>query len=668
MNIKLLSFCLLFTVALSAYSLDKSAYYDEYTDILSAEDWSRGEKLYAEAVSEFPEELVFHCYLNEMLRGLEKNEEALSQIAPVYEKNTGNSYVFGCYKWSMIEIGLQKRDEKDFEKALDLLKRAYELDKNEVAAALWYGILLRETGDIDSSIDILEIGKKRFNDEYIISNLVYSYVEKANQIRASDPDQAEKLYRKSLVLDDQNVTTVLWLGIFLREQKRYEESIRVLEEGISFSDNEYLFSNLLYAYVDFANEIRAERPETAELLYQNALKIDYTNLTAMLWYGIFLREWKEYAGALELFERAEKLYPDNEHLPSNINHTYFEYGDYLVKNDRREEAIGIYENAVKRFPENLFYYFHLFTNYMELEKLKKAELILYQWCGGKKSSKLSGAELFDEEINIYYRLNDLIMKYVIKKDFKKAFSILDNFEFFFENRHFIINREGELLWLNGEIEAGIRLINQAFDLYTEDHPGNDRPVVIDLPMKGTFVTASGNNSSTAMTHAGLARYCFDFMGSDKNGRTTRENTNGIGKNEDYLGFGMPIFSPVDGVVVSIADDAVDHAPTTEWQYHLEGNQIIIQDSNNYNYVFVHNKYLSASVSLGETVKAGQKIAELGNTASSVPHLHFGVWSENWTVTIPVKFKRYVEITKDGDVIERKNRTPEQGTVIQGHLE
>ena len=375
MTIKRLSICLFLSAALSGYSLDKSAYYDEYTDILSTEDWSRGEELYTEAVSEYPEELVFHCYLNEMLRGLEKNEAALGQITPVYEKNTGDSYVFGCYKWSMIEFGFQRRDENDFEKALELFKQVYELDKNEVTAALWYGILLRETEDIDASIDILEIGINQFDDEFIISNLIYSYVEKANQIRASDPKQAEELFQKSLALDDRNVTAVLWWGIYLREQKRYEESIRVLEESIGFSDNENLFSNLLYAYVDYANEIKTTRPETAELLFQNALKIDYTNLTAMLWYGIFLREWEEYDGALELFERAEKLYPDYEHLPSNINHTYSEYGDYLVKNDRREEAIVVYENAVQRFPENLYYYYHLFINYMELEKLKKAELI-----------------------------------------------------------------------------------------------------------------------------------------------------------------------------------------------------------------------------------------------------------------------------------------------------
>ena len=166
-----------------------------------------------------------------------------------------------------------------------------------------------------------------------------------------------------------------------------------------------------------------------------------------------------------------------------------------------------------------------------------------------------------------------------------------------------------------------------------------------------------------MTHAGLARYCFDFMGSDESGRTTRAGTAGIGRNTDYLGFGMSVYSPVDGIVVSAADDGVDHAPTNEWMYHLEGNHITIQDANKYNYVFVHNKYHTASVKEGDTVSAGQKIAELGNTASSVPHLHFGVWSENWSVSIPVRFTRYLEIAEDGSRGERKNAVPEQGTVI-----
>ena len=126
---------------------------------------------------------------------------------------------------------------------------------------------------------------------------------------------------------------------------------------------------------------------------------------------------------------------------------------------------------------------------------------------------------------------------------------------------------------------------------------------------------------------------------------------------------MPIFSPVDGLVISLEDKVVDHAPTKESQYHFDGNHVTIRDSRGYLYVFVHNKQHSAWVKPGDPVTAGQKIAELGNTSSTVPHLHFGVWSEDWTVTIPVRFAQYSEITKHYGIVERKNTTPEQGTVI-----
>jgi tetratricopeptide (TPR) repeat protein len=585
---------LLFTAALLlGQSMSKSEYYEDFSAISSAEEWDRGEKLYTRAVLEYPNEINFHCYLNEMLRKLKKNREALAQITPVFRHNMDHSYVLGCYKWSLIEYGIQKREEKKLEEALDLLVLAWELDHNDISTTLWYGIILKETGDVDRSIEVLERGEEQFDNYYITANLLYSYVEKANLIRNEEPAVAGELYKK-------------------------------------------------------------------------ALEIENTNLTALLWYGIYLNEQQRYESALEVFNKALVLYPDNEHLPGNINHAFFQYGKSLEEKGKYEKALRVYEEAVQRFPENLYYYYYLFTDYLELDQLDKAKNTLFMWCRAKKTSPLRGDELFAEENNIYYRISDLVKKYVINGDFRRAFSLYKNIRPYFENQHFILNGEGELYWFRGEKDKGIALINRAFDRYIKDHPEYTSPIYINLPMKGTFIVASGNNSTTVMTHAGLARYCFDFMGSNEEGRTTTLGTADLGSNEDYYGFSMPVYSPVDGIVVSVVDDGVDHAPTNEWMYHLEGNHITIQDVNNYNYVFVHNKHHTALVKEGDRVTAGQQIAELGNTASTVPHLHFGVWSEDWTVSIPVRFSRYFEITVDGghvDKIERTNAAPEQGKVI-----
>lgn len=575
----------------SVYSLDKSDYYEAFHDITDRESWDEGERLYRRAVTEYPDELVFHCYLNEMLRKEKKVSEALRQITPVFRDHPDSKYIRNSYKWSLIDYALKEREENRPDEALSFLRRALETEPDDLSAMLWYGILLRETGDLDGSIEVLERGELLHDNHYITGNLVQSYVEKANAIREDDPAKARELYTKALTLDPDN-------------------------------------------------------------------------LTPLLWYGIFSRERKQYKTALEYLERALRMYPENKYLLPNINHTYFEYGKHLTEIGDDEAAIKVYEEAVKRFPENLYYYYYLFTFYLERDLLETAEDVLLRWCRAKAASGLAGEELFKEENNISYRIDDLNMKYIIGGNVNAAFSLIQKAKPYFTYQHLILNREGELRWHNGEIAEGISLINKAYDIYIKDYPEYKRPVVIDLPMKGTFVVAGGNNSTRAMTHAGLARFCFDFMGSDEKGNTKREGVEGMGRNEDYYGFGMSIYSPVNGTVVEVNDDGIDHPPTNKWMYHLSGNNITIRGRDGYKYVFVHNKHGTAKVSPGDTVGRGQKIAELGNTSSSIPHLHFGVWTEDWTVSIPVQFREYTELMKDGTTVKRTLTTPPEGTVIR----
>lgn len=494
-------------------------YYKHYQAITSSKDWNRGEKLFRQAIEEYPGELNFHCYLNEMLRNLGKKEEALNQISPIFEVNQKHEYVFGCYKWSLIEYGLELRENKKLSEALSVFKKAFDLDQNDVTTTLWYGILLND-------------------------------------------------------------------------QKRYKE-------------------------------------------------------------------------ALDIFLRAQELYPNNEHLPGNINHSYLQLGISLDEQGKPDEALEVYERAIQSFPEMLFYYYYSFSNYLKLDRLAEAQAVLIDWCRMKVKSSLTGDELFSEENNIRFRLNDLVKQYIISKEFDRVSALFNELEPYFTYRYLILNAKGELLWHYGKKEEGIVAMNKAYDEYIKSHPEYTNPVYINPPIKGTFIVACGNNSTTTMTHAGFSSYCFDFMGSDAHGRTMRPEAEGLGTNDDYLGFGMPIYSPVDGVVVSMFDDGVDHPPTTEWSYHLEGNHITIQDENGKNFIFVHNKYKSALVKEGDKVSAGQQIARIGNTASSVPHLHFGVWSKDWVVSIPIRFIQYNQVAgaDRSERILRLKSTPEQGTVI-----
>jgi murein DD-endopeptidase MepM/ murein hydrolase activator NlpD len=86
--------------------------------------------------------------------------------------------------------------------------------------------------------------------------------------------------------------------------------------------------------------------------------------------------------------------------------------------------------------------------------------------------------------------------------------------------------------------------------------------------------------------------------------------------------GTPVVSPHAGTV-----EAVD------FQRHGAGNYVVIDsDGESYDFVFMHLRTGSIGALVGDRVRAGEQIGEVGSTGeSSGPHLHFEIWVGGWYV-------------------------------------
>jgi murein DD-endopeptidase MepM/ murein hydrolase activator NlpD len=79
--------------------------------------------------------------------------------------------------------------------------------------------------------------------------------------------------------------------------------------------------------------------------------------------------------------------------------------------------------------------------------------------------------------------------------------------------------------------------------------------------------------------------------------------------------GTPVLAPHAGTVSTVA-----------YQAGGAGNYVVLHSTDGRDYVFMHLRTGSVLVKSGDTLRAGQKIGEVGSTGeSSGPHLHFEVW-------------------------------------------
>jgi hypothetical protein len=110
-------------------------------------------------------------------------------------------------------------------------------------------------------------------------------------------------------------------------------------------------------------------------------------------------------------------------------------------------------------------------------------------------------------------------------------------------------------------------------------------------------------------------------------------------NDDYPAFGQPVLAMVDGVVVTASDGLRDHRARSSWlgfayltlegavrelggPRFIVGNHVVIRSDDGAFALVAHLRRGSVRVRPGDRVRAGEQVAECGNSGnSSEPHVH-----------------------------------------------
>ncbi len=209
--------------------------------------------------------------------------------------------------------------------------------------------------------------------------------------------------------------------------------------------------------------------------------------------------------------------------------------------------------------------------------------------------------------------------------------------------------------------------------------GFDDPVIIEFPLRGEWMapTTPGTRIPSHGTDQLGERYAFDFVQVDwaRSGRPFyRTNLAqylllGVPLNQCY-GWGQPVYAPCDGEIVQ-AEDGYNERLRVHWasdlfvalqnahSFHPEkddlrsvaGNYVIMKCSDHVYAALAHLQNGSVAVSVGQTVKRGDILGQVGHSGNSTaPHLHFQLMDSSdllWAKGIPCAFEQY-ELFQDGE--------------------
>jgi hypothetical protein len=148
-------------------------------------------------------------------------------------------------------------------------------------------------------------------------------------------------------------------------------------------------------------------------------------------------------------------------------------------------------------------------------------------------------------------------------------------------------------------------------------------VRIGVPFTEQWEVASGGRSALVNNHWTLAvqRDAIDFVRL-VDGKTYRGDRSRL---ENFFIFGQPLVAVADGRVTEAVDAHPDLPVGGNTWHDMAGNHVIIDIGDGHYVLYGHMKLGSLRVRVGDQVRRGQLIGQVGDSGNSdEPHLHIQV--------------------------------------------
>ena len=157
------------------------------------------------------------------------------------------------------------------------------------------------------------------------------------------------------------------------------------------------------------------------------------------------------------------------------------------------------------------------------------------------------------------------------------------------------------------------------------------------------------------------RFATDWMMVGKNTNTFHDSRE---KNENFWGYGQPVYAVAEGEVTAVVDKFPDNQPGELPQpvtlENIAGNHVILRIAPKRYVMYAHLKAGSVRVRLHQQVTSRDVIAQVGNSGqTTAPHLHFQVMDGNSPLAaegVPYLFRSFTFLGLGRDFEEDKHPT------------
>lgn len=341
------------------------------------------------------------------LSGKGNLDEALEIILSVIKNAEENENTREFLDELYYETSLIYSDQEEYEKALNLINAAIDVNKDKIKFYYTRAYVYRMLKQFDMSLkDYDHTIEHSPEDEF-------AYLKEGEIYRIKgDFDKSIEYFKKAIEINSEDTYAYNELGEMYDEKNEYEKALFYYGKQIEIREDSYYLVNrgLLYK--------RLNRYEEALRDYQRASEIDPENPYPYNNMGVIYENWEEFDKAYSYYKKAI------EYMADSKNTIFYNNTIIILKKMRKfEEALRYCDEAIEKLPlEHIFHY----RKAELLKVMRRYDEAINEYNIGLEFENADKADYYDEIGDCYKSLEkyDEALKY-----YEKVLEIKPNHSF-----------------------------------------------------------------------------------------------------------------------------------------------------------------------------------------------------------------------------------------------